>query len=260
MLLNVIISFFLLFISLSSFAAERIPDEFVNTSIIEKLGESVSLDYELINSKGETVNLLTYLDKGPVILNFAYFTCPRLCHLIVDGMVKGLNSLPNKDLKNVQILSISFDHRDTLQSTQDFAKKHKSSLKSVDGNSDNWDFLFGSEDVVRKLADSVGFRYYFNEKSNQYAHSSSLIFLSSSGLITRYLYGIMFRPFDLSMSISESKKNNVISTVESLLLFCYNYDPNEQGYVLEAIKLMKVAGTVTIFIIIVFIYRLNKKG
>ena len=52
---------------------------------------------------------MTYLDKGPVILNFAYFTCPRLCHLIVDGMVKGLNSLPNKDLENVQILSISFD-------------------------------------------------------------------------------------------------------------------------------------------------------
>ena len=84
--------------------------------------------------------------------------------------------------------------------------------------------------------------------------------LSSSGLITRYLYGIMFRPFDLSMSIAESKKNNVISTVESLLLFCYNYDPNEQGYVLEAIKLMKVAGTATVFIIIGVIYRLNKKG
>ncbi|MBH38294.1 hypothetical protein CL658_04610 [bacterium] len=258
MLLNVIISFFLLLTTFSSFSAERIPDEFVNTSIIEKLGDSVLLDYELTNSKGELVALSTYLNQGPVILNFAYFTCPRLCHLIVDGMVNGLNLLPNKELENVQILSISFDHRDTLKTTQEFAMKHKHSLKSVNGNSDNWEFLFGPEEVVRKLADSVGFRYYFNEKSNQYAHSSALIFLSPSGLITRYLYGITFRSFDLSMSITESKKNNVISTVESLLLFCYNYDPNEQGYVLEAIKLMKLAGTVTIFMMIGLIYRLNK--
>ena len=62
------------------------------------------------------------------------------------------------------------------------------------------------------------------------------------------------------MSITESKKNNIISTVESLLLFCYNYDPNEQGYVLEAVKLMKLAGTVTIFLIVFLIYRLNRQG
>ncbi len=259
MLLNVIISFFLLLFSFSIVAVEKIPDEFVNTSIIEKLGDSVLLDHELTNSKGELVNLSTYLNRGPVILNFAYFTCPRLCHLIVDGMVKGLNSLSDKDLENVQVLSISFDNRDTLQTTQDFSKKHKSSLKSFNSNNDHWEFLFGSEDVVRQLADSVGFRYYFNDKSNQYAHSSALIFLSPSGLITRYLYGITFRPFDLTMSITESKKNNIISTVESLLLFCYNYDPNEQGYVLEAIKLMKLAGIVTIFMIGFLIYRLNKQ-
>ena len=87
MLLNVIISFFLLLFSFSIVAVEKIPDEFVNTSIIEKLGDSVLLDHELTNSKGELVNLSTYLNRGPVILNFAYFTCPRLCHLIVDGMV-----------------------------------------------------------------------------------------------------------------------------------------------------------------------------
>ncbi len=260
MLLNVIISVFLLFFSFCSFAIERIPDEFVNTKIIEKLGKPALLDLQLTNSKGELVNLADYLNKGPVILNFAYFTCPRLCHLIVDGMVQGLNNVKDRDLDMLQVLTISFDHRDTLETAQNFANKYRDSLKSFNSKADSWEFFFGSEAVVKQLADSVGFRYYFNEKSNQYAHSSALIFLSPSGLITRYLYGITFRPFDLSMSITESNKNNVISTVESLLLFCYNYDPNEQGYVLEAVKLMKLAGTVTIFLIVFLIYRLNRQG
>jgi len=110
------------------------------------------------------------------------------------------------------------------------------------------------------LADSVGFRYYFNTKSNQYAHSSALIFLSPKGIITRYLYGITFDSFDLSMSISESRKNKVLSTVESILLFCYNYDPDEQGYVLEAVKLMKFAGTLTVFLILYLIFKLNRQS
>ena len=187
MLLNVIISIFLLFFSFYSFAIERIPDEFVNTSIIEKLGESALLDLQLTNSKGELVNLADYLNKGPVILNFAYFTCPRLCHLIVDGMVQGLNNVKDRDLDMLQVLTISFDHRDTLETAQNFANKYRDSLKSFNSKADSWEFFFGSEAVVKQLADSVGFRYYFNEKSNQYAHSSALIFLSPSGLITRYL-------------------------------------------------------------------------
>ena len=52
MFLNVIISFFFILFSFSIVAVEKIPDEFVNTSIIEKLGDSVLLDHELTNSKG----------------------------------------------------------------------------------------------------------------------------------------------------------------------------------------------------------------
>tara|TARA_Y100000814_G_scaffold54742_1_gene33995 strand:+ start:120 stop:926 length:807 start_codon:yes stop_codon:yes gene_type:complete len=261
MLLNVITSFFLLILSSFLFSAESLPQEFQNTSIIENLGQNADLDIELTNQNGERVNLSTYLNQGPIILNFSYFTCPRLCHLIVDGMVYGLNRVSDRDLKNVKILSISFDHRDTLETTKAFSNKYIKTLKSINNSTDNWEFLFGSQEDVKKLADSVGFRYFFNKKSNQFSHSSALIFLSPSSKISRYLYGITFSSFDLSMSLVESKKNNILTTVESILLFCYNYDPDERGYVLEAIKLMKFAGTITILVLGFVIYRLlNQKN
>ena len=262
MLSSGIIKLFLLLLLLINplIAVEKKPAEFNDSSIIEKLGSEAFADITLVNSYGEEVLLSSYLEKGPVLLNFAYFTCPRLCHLIVDGMVNGLNSVNKNVLKDLQIISISFDHRDTLETTKLFRDKHRSSLNNINDNNFSWDFLYGSQEDIKLLADSVGFRYYFNTKSNQYAHSSALIFLSPKGIVSRYLYGITFDSFDLSMSISESRKNKVLSTVESILLFCYNYDPDEQGYVLEAVKLMKFAGTLTVFLILYLIFKLNRQS
>ena len=100
--------------------------------------------------------------------------------------------------------------------------------------------------------------YFFDDKSKQYSHPSGLIVLSPSGKITRYLYGIMHNSFDLKLSLIEAKKNKSLSTVESMLLFCYNYDPNQKGYVLQAVRLMKISGIVTVFMIVFLIYFLNK--
>jgi len=41
-----------------------------------------------------------------------------------------------------------------------------------------------------------------------------------------------------------------ISTVEKVLLFCYNYDPQSQKYVLLAINIMKVGGILTLLFLI----------
>ncbi|MFT5171280.1 MAG: protein SCO1/2 [Candidatus Marinamargulisbacteria bacterium] len=45
-------------------------------------------------------------------------------------------------------------------------------------------------------------------------------------------------------------KRETISTVERVLLFCYNYDPQSGGYVLYAVKLMRVAGGLTVILIL----------
>ena len=69
-----------------------------------------------------------------------------------------------------------------------------------------------------------------------YSHPSALVFVSPVGIVSRYLYGIMYNPFDLKMAIIDSKQNKSRSTVDSMLLFCYNYDPTEKGYVIQAVN------------------------
>ena len=109
-------------------------------------------------------------------------------------------------------------------------------------------------------AGTDGRHFFYNTKSEQFSHPSVLIFLGPSGKITRYLYGIVFDIFDFKLSLFESKKNKTLSTVESMLLFCYNYDPDEKGYVLEAVRLMKAAGLLTVLFLFIFIYKLSRNN
>ncbi len=261
MLLNPIIArilFFLICLSGCVFSVERIPDAFKYSSFENKLDSYIAEGVVLTDSTGEKVVLSDLTGSRSIILNFAYYTCPKLCHLVVNGMVDVLSQLPSSIIKDALILTVSFDHRDTLETTKNFRDRHYPKLDQKYGDNLHWQFLFGDQIDVKRLAESVGFNFYFDSKSKQYSHPSGLIVLSPTGKITRYLYGIMHNSFDVKMSLIEAKKNKSLSTVESMLLFCYNYDPSQKGYVLQAVRLMKLSGLVTVFIMFLLIYFLNK--
>ena len=111
----------------------------------------------------------------------------------------------------------------------------------------------------KKVADAVGFGYKYNEKSKHFAHNAAIFVLSPDGVVSRYLYGIEYRPLDLKLSVLSALKKEQISTVERVFLFCYNYDPQSNSYVLYAVNLMRIAGILTIIIMLISWYFLIKK-
>ena len=250
--------FCLLLFTSTLFSIERTPDAFNYSKVDEQLDSLVSKDIVLIDHKGNNVKLDKFITNKPIVINFAYYTCPKLCHLITDSLTNLISLYSEKKLSEIQILTISFDNRDTITTLNAFRDKYLSKLNDNERENVNWDFLIGDEENIKKLTKNVGYNFYFNSKSEQYSHPSVLIFLGPSGKITRYLYGIVFDLFDFKLSLFESKKNKSLSTVESMLLFCYNYDPDEKGYVLEAVRLMKFGGILTVLFLCTFIYKLSR--
>jgi len=61
-----------------------------------------------------------------------------------------------------------------------------------------WTFLAaatpGDGAAIRRVAESVGFKYVYVEERAEWAHPAALIFLSTQGIVTRYVYGIEFDP------------------------------------------------------------------
>nr|MBC8479502.1 SCO family protein [FCB group bacterium] len=114
-----------------------------------------------------------------------------------------------------------------------------------------WQFLVGQRKSIDGLAQSLGFQYYYDEKQDQYAHPAVVFILTSEGIISRYLFGIEFRGRDLKLALLEAADEKVSSTFEKLILYCFHYDTDAQGYVLMAANVMKLGGAVTLFFVVI---------
>lgn len=254
-----------MFWSVSSVAAEKIPQELENVGIEEKLGHQVDLGLTFRNELGQVIPLRNIVDgRKPTLLFIVYFKCPNLCNFFLNGAVEALQKLQMTPGKEYQIITASMDPREDYM----LASQKKASYIKFYGREESavgWHFLTDaapevlgvsrdhiSPDLrghVKQLAEQVGFKYKFNKEENQFAHTAAMMVLTPDGRISRYLYGIEFQPKDLRLALAEASGNKIGNVVDRLLLFCYHYDPKTKKYSLYAKNLMSAAGALTVLLL-----------
>lgn len=239
-------------------AVEEVPRNLKEVGVTPRIGEQVALDASFLNSRGERVFIGDYLnDERSVIFNFVYLNCPMLCGLLLDGIKETITDLHPRFDGRYRIVSVSMDNRDTVARAAQYRERYLGAFPDRDVE---WEFLVGDEENIARFADSLGFRFKFLPENGEFAHGAAVMFASKNGMISRYLYGVMFRPFDFKMAILESENKKSISPIEQGLLFCYNYDPNAEGYVIEAIRLMQIACFLSVGLLIIVLVVLTLQG
>ncbi len=223
--------------------------ELKKIDVIEHLGDKIPLSLNFINSKGEEIPLGAFFKSGkPVLLTMAYYECPMLCTFVLNGLSKGvadLDFLPGKDF---QMITISIDGGETWQ----LAAGKKANQTAAVGRpfpEDGWEFLVGPKESSEGLAKALGFRYYYDEERDEYAHPAVSFVLTDDGMITRYLYGIEYRSQDLRLALLEASEGRIGNTLDKILLFCYHYDPDAGGYVIFAGNVMRIGGVITMILL-----------
>ncbi len=229
------------------------PPELQKINITEHSGEQIPLDLEFTNDLGDTVKLANYFNQGkPVILILAYYNCPMLCSLVLNGtseVAKAVSLNPGEDYT---ILTISIDPSETYQLAAAKKKNYVASLGDK-ANADGWIFFASREDQVKTLADALGFDYYYDKEKEQYAHPAVLHILTDKGIISRYLYGIEFKPNDYKISLLEASQGKIGNSLDKILLYCFHYDPESKGYVVMASNVMRLGGVATVIILGLFL-------
>jgi protein SCO1 len=237
----------------SSGDANTLPQELAKVGVTERIGNHLPFDAVLINAQGEKAFLGDYFKNGrPKILIFAYYTCPMLCGLVLDGAARAVAAVPGLGT-DYDVMTISMNPLDTVVNASAFEIKYNKEALGThnvpEGTPNPWRFFVGNEGSERTIADAAGFGYSL-ESNGEYAHASLIMLVSADGKMTRYLYGIEHLPFDLKLAVAEAKLGKGVSSVERVLLFCYNYDPDARGYVLFAVRLMRIGGLVTVFLLV----------
>ncbi len=225
----------------------------IGAGIEERLGEKVDMSLPFLNEHGEQVRLGDYFSRGkPVLLNFSYFHCPMLCGLVQDGMVRALRPLEWSPGTEYEILTVSMDWREGPADALPVKERILPDLGKPEAGS-GWHFLTGEYKAVRALARSVGYHYNFVPAQNDFAHGAGLIFLSPDGTVARYLYGIEFSPRDIRLALLDASEGRSLSLGERIMMLCYQYDEDAQGYVLFARNFMRTGGLIVLALLLLLL-------
>lgn len=214
----------------------------------QNLNQQIPLTLEFLDETGQSVQLGDYFGEKPVILVMAYYDCPMLCTLVLNGLLSSLQNVDFTVGSEFEIVTISIDPSETPEMA--LAKKESYlQFYERDGAESGWHFLTGEQESITALADTIGFRYVYDDRTDEYAHPSGIIIATPSGLISRYFYGIEYPSIDLRLGLIEASADKIGSPVDQLLLMCYHYDPDTGRYNLVITTIVKLAGTLTIFAI-----------
>ncbi len=231
------------------------PPEMAHAGVTEHLDGQLPLGTMFRDHAGRPVKLGDLFDgKKPVVLTFAYHTCPVVCSMILNQEAQGLRGVDWTLGKDYRAVTISIDPNESLEKT---AAKRTSILheyaRAGVGDDAGWTFLVGDQAAIDAVSQAAGFEAQYDADQKQWAHPSVVMIVKPDGRMARYLYGLEFPANDLRLGILEAAEYRTISTVEKIILYCYHYDPKGGKYVLVARRVMQVGGSLVALVVFGFL-------
>ncbi len=240
----------------------KLPKEFQGIDIEDRHGAKLPQDLRFLDHEGREVRLGDYLDGQPLLLVLAYYQCPMLCSIVLNGVTDGIRPLPFTPGKGFRVLTVSIDPRDTLELARGKRDTYLEAYKKPIAGPRAWDFLIqrpGDEASIKQLADTVGFRYRWDDETQQFAHAAGAFLFTPDGRLSRTLYGIQFPERELRLAIVEASEGKLGSAWDKVLLFCYHYDPSGRSYTLAVMRLVRLGAALTVLILGTFLFRLWRR-
>lgn len=237
-----------------SFRGPNPADRFKDIKIQQNLGAQVPMDLTFRNERDEAVRLGDlFEDDRPVVLSMVYYGCPMLCNLVLNGMVASFDGQPD-DFKlgsEYTVISVSIDPSETGELASEKKASYMADLH-IDGAAGNWHFLTGDQENIETLAQIVGFRYYYDESSGQYAHDSGVMVLTPDGEVSSYYLGIEYMPKNLRTALEVAGTNTIGEYLQQPTLLCFAYDPTSGKYGLIIMNVLRLTGIATVLMIVAF--------
>lgn len=220
-------------------------------TVDEQLGARLPLGMRFRTSDGKQVTLGD-LVKGdlPTILTFNYSDCPMLCSLQLNGLSAALPKIAepvtmpgvSKDKPvafkvgtQVRIVTIDLEPTEPLEKLAKMKERyiHRLPEELRAAAAEGWTFLAadtpGNDAAIRHVAEAVGFKYVYVKDRAEWAHPAALIFVSSTGTVTRYVYGIEFDPAVMRESIVKAGVAEPATAV-GFMNRCYHFDPDANSH------------------------------
>jgi protein SCO1/2 len=227
-------------------------------TIEQKLGAQIPLDLPFVDENGHEVTLRHYFHDRPVILNLLYYRCGMLCPEVLQGLTRSLKNVRFDVGKDFDVLSVSFDPRDTPADSREKKQMVLADLGQPTAGS-GWHFLTGDTPAIQALTQAVGFSFRWDEATQQFVHAAGIMVLTPDGHVSKYFYGIDFKPIDVRFGLVQASGNHIGTIVDSVLLFCCRYDATAGKYNWLVGRLLSIGGALTLLVLGGLLYKLTRE-
>jgi protein SCO1/2 len=229
----------------------------------QKLNNQLPMDTVLFDEGGHLVKIGDFFNEKPIVLVFAYYECPMLCTLVLNELTRAMRSIDLDIGNQFEVITVSIDPQETYELA---VAKKETYLNQYNrpGAEKGWHFLTGRTAAIQDLTNAVGFRYFYDEELDQFAHPAGILILTPDGRIARYLSALDLPAKDLRLGLVEASAERIGTAVDQFFLLCYAYDPVFGRYNLVIENVLLISSLLTILLlgsmISLFIWKERRKG
>ncbi|MGO4870195.1 MAG: SCO family protein [Roseiarcus sp.] len=225
------------------------PESVVNPAILQideraVLGRSLDPQTELIDQNGRNFHWGDLVGK-PTLLVLSYYSCDGSCALINANLHDLLNEITRfKAGADFNLVTLSFDHRDTLKTTNAFRKN----LGLSDELASAWTFAtFKNEADVKTETEKLGFKFFWSPEDGLFLHPGVYLFFSPEGRLDRILYREDVGAKDVELALLDAREGKFrpSEVIDYAFSLCYSYSYRDGKYRLS-IPLFVGVGALTI--------------
>ncbi len=236
-----------------------LPKAVQNVGIDQHLGDQVTMSLPVRDEHGNLTTLGSYFGKRPVILAMAYYECPNLCTLVMNGVFGAMKALPFVPGKDFDVVSVSINPHETSELALKKKESYLSGYHQTD-HADAYHFLTADQRTIDILTKEVGFRYSYDSESHQFSHASGIMVLTPDGRLSRYFFGVEYAPRDLKYGLIDASGGKIGSVADKLLLFCYHYDPATGKYGAAIQNMLRIGGGLTLLAMGLMFYSFRRRA
>lgn len=208
------------------------------------LGTPLDPALQLIGEDGRRFALRELLGK-PLLLLFSYYSCDGACPTVNRQLAAAIASAQRfRSGEDYRVLTVSFDPRDDAAGLRRFVQ-----LNTEGAGRGGWRFsLFADGADIRRIAESVGYKWFWSVRDRLFVHPNVLVVLTPEGRIARYLPAWAIGPRDIDLALIEAdwgRVGNAGRLIDIATGLCFSYSYRDGRYVLN-LPLFVAAGSLTL--------------
>lgn len=223
----------------------------------QRVGTQAPMAAHFRDASGRDVTLAQLTDGKPTLLALGYYRCPNLCDLVLHGIAHAVPDLRLRTGEDYQVVFVSIDPRETQADAQHAAQM----LAKINpaAHVDRWHLLTGEQASIHALAQAVGFRYFLDQRNNQYAHAAGVVVLTGQGKVAQYFFGVGYPSAALRLALVGASHGQLGSLVDQLVLLCCGYDPSTGRYSLLIGRVMQILGIGFALLLLAGVFRFRHR-